>query len=50
MKTEKEMLEYIGKRIEENRKKYDKSRSRLQKERAQVVLQEYYELLEYYKN
>ncbi len=48
MKTEKELIERIGKRIDILRKEANESKSRLQKEKRQFAIQEYTELLEFY--
>jgi hypothetical protein len=50
MKSEKELLEYIGRRIKTLSEEIDITKSRLQKEKRRAVIQEYYELLKYYKS
>lgn len=48
MKTEQDLIEYIGQRIDILRKEINESNSRLQKEKREFALQEYKELLEFY--
>lgn len=49
MKSEDELLEYIGERVKALRSKSDLAKSRLEKEKTSAIIQEYKELLEFYK-
>lgn len=49
MRSESDLLGYIGKRINVLLKENEQEKSRLKREKISAIIQEYKELLEYYQ-
>lgn len=50
MKSEEELLNYIGERIKMHLNQSSAAKSRLEKEKISAVIQEYKKLLDFYKS
>lgn len=50
MRSESDLLEYIGQRINDLLQESEQEKSRLKREKIGAIIQEYKELLEYYQS